>query len=107
MRLTKKYTHGCVYAISSKETGVVYVGATRTSLAVRMGMHRAAARAGRTSPITRWMRENMGIESAMVLLDNVPVVDLDAVEQRFIEAFKASGAGLLNVQATYYDKSPD
>lgn len=49
----------------------------------------------------------MGIESAMVLLDNVPVVDLDAVEQRFIEAFKASGAGLLNVQATYYDKSPD
>ncbi len=106
MKVVKKYTHGCVYAISSEADGVLYVGSTRMSLARRMSMHHGATRAGRTSPVSEWIRRNPGRAIAKVLLPEIPVSELLEAEQRFIEAYRAAGAPLLNVQVTYYDKSP-
>jgi hypothetical protein len=87
---------------------VVYVGETVKPPSIRLREHRSAAFAlMRSSPVSAWIRRLRGQPQIVVLKDEVPVADLHETECRFIEAFSAAGAPLLNLQRIFYDKSPD
>lgn len=88
-----------MYALQDPRTGDVrYVGQTQQSVCDRLHRHVAAARSGRASNVSGWVRELLeaGVRPEAVLLAQVALVDGDEEERLWIADYLLDGADLLN-----------
>lgn len=88
-----------MYALVDPTTKkVCYVGKTEQTIKDRLYRHVAAARYGRASEVSQWMRGLLDRElrPTVVLLEQVTLAEADQAEVDWILDFKSQGIELLN-----------
>ena len=95
------YTHGKIYALEDPETSEIrYIGLTATSLKARLGCHLSPSAMSHKTYKNHWIKSLLkrGLKPKIILIDEVPVDQLRAVEKLSRSLYIAQiGARLTNL----------
>lgn len=88
---------GAIYALADPDTlQIRYVGQTKGPLIQRLRKHISKAKREARTHAQRWLNSLMD-RPAMVLLDEVPLDEIDQTERVWIAAFRKDGFDLTNI----------